>query len=73
MVIVRGQDVRGKPQKVRAYDYLARILQHEIDHLDGVMFIDRVTDPEKIRAVTAEDAKNPETAEALALMDHPLP
>jgi hypothetical protein len=37
------------------------------------MFIDRVTDPEKIRAVTAEDAKNPETAEALALMDHPLP
>jgi peptide deformylase len=73
MVIVRGQDARGKPQKVRAYDYLARIFQHEIDHLDGVLFIDRVTDPEKIRPVTAEDAKNPETAEALALMDHPLP
>jgi peptide deformylase len=73
MVIVRGQDARGKPQKVRAYDYLARIFQHEIDHLDGVMFIDRVTDPEKIRPVTAEDAKNPETAEALALMDHPMP
>ncbi len=71
MVIVRGQDAYGKTQKVRAYDYLARILQHEIDHLDGVMFIDRVTDPEKIRPVTAADADNPETAEAMALMDQP--
>jgi peptide deformylase len=73
MVIVRGQDAQGKPQKVRAYDYLARIFQHEIDHLEGIMFIDRVTDPAKIRPVTAADAENPETAEALALVDRPLP
>jgi peptide deformylase len=73
MIIVRGQDAYGKPQKMRACDYLARIFQHEIDHLDGVMFIDRVTDPEKIRPVTEKDADNPETAEALALMDRPNP
>jgi peptide deformylase len=69
MIVVRGQDATGKPLKLRAYDYLARIFQHEIDHLEGVMFIDRVTDPSKIRPVTAGDAENPEAAEALALME----
>jgi peptide deformylase len=71
MVVVRGQDAHGKPQRVRAHDYLARILQHEIDHLDGILFIDRVTDPSKIRPVTAEEAAEPtpEVAEAMALAD----
>jgi peptide deformylase len=69
MVVVRGQDANGKPQRVRAYDYLARILQHEIDHLEGIMFIDRVTDPAKIHRITEEEAAHPtpEVAEALAL------
>jgi peptide deformylase len=71
MVVVRGQDEYGKPQKVRAYGYLARILQHEIDHLNGVLFIDRVTDPAKIRKVTPEEAAKPsaEVREALALAE----
>ncbi|MCX6032414.1 MAG: peptide deformylase [Chloroflexi bacterium] len=68
MVVVRGQDAYGKPQRVRAYDYLARILQHEIDHLEGIMFIDRVADPSKIHKITDEEAANPtpEMAEAMA-------
>jgi peptide deformylase len=71
MIVVRGQDARGKQQRVRAYDYLARIFQHEIDHLDGILFIDRVTDPAKIRKITPEDLDEPdqETAEAMALME----
>ena len=70
-VVVRGQDAYGKPQRVRAYDYLARIFQHEIDHLDGVLFIDRVTDPEKIRKVTAAEADklDADSAEALVLLE----
>jgi peptide deformylase len=70
MVVVRGLDVRGKPQRVRARDYLARIFQHEIDHLDGVLFIDRVEDPSKIRKLAPEEVAEPtpETAEAMALM-----
>jgi peptide deformylase len=48
-VVVRGQDVHGRPQRIRAYDYLARIFQHEIDHLDGVLFIDRIADPTRLR------------------------
>jgi peptide deformylase len=70
MVVVRGQDAYGKPQRVRAKDYLARIFQHEIDHLDGVLFIDRVEDPSKIHRVTPEEAAEPtpQVAEAMALM-----
>jgi peptide deformylase len=69
-VVVRGQDVHGRPQRIRAYDYLARIFQHEIDHLDGTLFIDRIADPTKIRKVTAVDAAklDAEAAEALALL-----
>ncbi len=75
MVIVRGQDALGKPQKVRAYDYLARIFQHEIDHLDGVLFIDRVDDPAKIHKITHEDADqtDAEKTEALALLAQAAP
>jgi peptide deformylase len=40
-IIVKGQNRRGKPIKIKARDWLARIFQHEIDHLDGTLFIDR--------------------------------
>jgi peptide deformylase len=40
-VTVRGQDRHGKMIRIKAQDWLARVFQHEIDHLDGVLFIDR--------------------------------
>lgn len=40
-VTVRGYSTRGKPMRVKASGWLARIFQHEIDHLNGVLFIDR--------------------------------
>jgi peptide deformylase len=40
-VIVKGQNRKGKPIKIKAKGWLARIFQHEIDHLDGVLFSDR--------------------------------
>jgi len=40
-VTVKGQNRRGQPVKVKARGWLARIFQHEIDHLDGVLFVDR--------------------------------
>jgi peptide deformylase len=40
-IVVRGQNRFGKPMKVKARGWLARIFQHEIDHLNGVLFIDR--------------------------------
>lgn len=42
-VLVRGLNRHGKPMKVKAKGWLARIFQHEIDHLNGVMFTDRAT------------------------------
>ena len=40
--VVRGLDRDGEPQTVEGNELLARALQHEIDHLDGVVFVDRL-------------------------------
>lgn len=42
-VHVKGLNRHGKPMKVKAEGWLARIFQHEIDHLNGIMFTDRAT------------------------------
>lgn len=42
-VVVRGQNRRGQPVKIKADGWLARIFQHEIDHLDGILYTDRAT------------------------------
>jgi len=42
-VQVKGLNRHGKPMKVKAKGWLARIFQHEIDHLNGVMFTDLAT------------------------------
>jgi peptide deformylase len=42
-VLVRGLDERGNPQRIQAAGILSRALQHEIDHLDGILFIERVS------------------------------
>lgn len=42
-IIVKGQNRRGQPIKIKAHGWVARIFQHEIDHLEGVLFTDRAT------------------------------
>jgi peptide deformylase len=42
-VQIKGLNRHGKPMKIKAEGWLARIFQHEIDHLNGVMFTDRAT------------------------------
>jgi peptide deformylase len=49
-VVVRGQDEQGKAVRIRADGILSRALQHEIDHLDGVLFIDRISSSEAASA-----------------------
>ncbi|MFD3484395.1 peptide deformylase [Streptomyces sp. NPDC058665] len=41
--VVRGQDLQGRPIKVRGTGYFARCLQHETDHLYGYLYIDRLS------------------------------
>ncbi|MBN2145734.1 MAG: peptide deformylase [Anaerolineales bacterium] len=40
-ITVKGQNRRGQPVTIKAKGWLARIFQHEIDHLEGVIFVDR--------------------------------
>jgi len=42
-VRVRAQDARGEPLQIEADGLRARVIQHEIDHLDGVLILDRVS------------------------------
>jgi peptide deformylase len=41
--VVEGFDVNGKPLRVEGSGLMARCLQHEVDHLDGKVFLDRLT------------------------------
>jgi len=42
-VLVKGLNRHGKPMKIKAKGWLARIFQHEIDHLNGILFTDLAT------------------------------
>lgn len=65
-VDVTAQNERGEPFSFRAGGLLARAVQHEVDHLNGVLFIDRM-DAEIFRGLKSElDALQKLTREALA-------
>ncbi len=42
-VLVEGSDREGKPLRIERDDFLAIVLQHEIDHLNGILFIDHIS------------------------------
>jgi peptide deformylase len=52
-VVARGLDQRGEPVTVEGTEMLARAIQHETDHLDGVLFVDRL-DPATRKQAMAE-------------------
>lgn len=43
-ITVKARNRFGKPTKIHVEGWLARIFQHELDHLDGVLYIDKATD-----------------------------
>ena len=43
-IVVESRDRKGRDQTLSVSGFTARIMQHEIDHLDGVLFLDRMTD-----------------------------
>lgn len=51
-ITVKGLNERGKPVRLKVEGYLARVFQHEIDHLDGILFTDKLTDPDTLQPVT---------------------
>lgn len=57
-VTVQAQDVEGKVFTVKADGLLARAIQHEYDHLNGVLFVDRLDPEERERAVKAYERRS---------------
>jgi peptide deformylase len=53
-IIVKGKNRRGRGITIDAEGLLARVIQHEVDHLDGILYLDRVVDRTTIREVTEE-------------------
>jgi peptide deformylase len=51
-VVVKGFNPQGAPVRIKAKDWLARIFQHEVDHLDGILYVDRA---EKVWEIRPED------------------
>ena len=49
-VVLRGHDGDGAPRTVHAAGFEARALLHELDHLDGLLFLDRVSSGRHVHA-----------------------
>lgn len=58
-ITVKALDGDGKPVRFRATDFEARIIQHEIDHLHGILFTD-LADPSTLRMLTDEEKADEE-------------
>ncbi len=73
-VVAHGQDVFGDPVTVEGSALLARCVQHETDHLDGVLFIDRLDGDARREAMRAvrEAAWAGEPPPVVRASPHPL-
>ena len=53
-VTIKGLNRHGKPMRIKAHGWLARIFQHEVDHLDGILFPDRAEKVWKLEEDSAQ-------------------
>lgn len=74
VVWVKGYDRAGKPWALKAAGFLGRAIQHELDHLDGVTFIDRMTPNRRRQAIEkAEKFRGKVLADAARAVAPPRP
>ncbi len=57
-VIISAKDADGNPFTLKASGLLARVIQHEYDHLDGVLFIDHLNEEERGKVVRAYEKRS---------------
>ncbi|MDH4138262.1 MAG: peptide deformylase, partial [Anaerolineae bacterium] len=55
-------DLQGRKIRIKAQGFLARVFQHEIDHLEGILFIDQLTAPDRIWRVEEGEEEQAEAA-----------
>jgi peptide deformylase len=76
-VVARGFDMHGEPVTIEGHELLARALQHETDHLDGVLFLDRLdkeTRRTAMKAIRESDwfgASSPAAMPTFKVSPHP--
>jgi peptide deformylase len=58
---VKGQDIKGHRIRTKAEGLLARAFQHEIDHLNGTLYIDRVESPENLHRIEPSEDEEAQT------------
>ncbi len=51
----------GQPRRMKASGFFARVLQHEIDHLDGILTLDRAASPNDVRDANEPQATGPDS------------
>ena len=57
-VVVKGKNRNGKVIRIRAEGLMAEAMQHEIDHLNGTLYIDHVESPEKLQKIVPAEQQN---------------
>lgn len=55
-VVVKGKGAEGEAVRIRATDLLAQALEHEIDHLDGIIYTDYIKDPNDLYPIETSAA-----------------
>jgi peptide deformylase len=63
LVTVKAMDLINRDIRIKAQGYYARVIQHEVDHLDGILFVDRVEDKTTLREVQDDEDDPLEYAE----------
>lgn len=74
-VTVKCLDIEGKPLRIRAKELLAQALEHEIDHLNGVLYIDHLESPDKLYKIEPKPAEQTggETSKEGLVIGSPAP
>ncbi len=57
MVKIKGKDRAGKEIRLKCEELLAQVMEHEIDHLDGILFPDRLVDPHGLLKVEPDETE----------------
>ena len=65
-VVIKGRNRHGKEVRIKSSGFTARAYQHELDHLDGILFIDRLTSLETLRRIEDLEPEEEEAAAAAA-------
>ena len=55
-VTVKGKDINGKDIRIKASDLMAQALEHEIDHVNGILYIDHLESLDQLQKVEPEQS-----------------